>query len=124
MAAYIVADVDNRDPEGFEDYRAKVPAVVERYGGRYLVRGGELHPVEGDLGVKRLVILESPSMEAALQHEPGVRPAPAAPAGERRVRHRAGGGLDAAGLMRGPTRTLAGSVVAEVPTCPRVQRPP
>ena len=29
------------------------------------VHGGELPPLEGDLGVKRLGILESPSMEAA-----------------------------------------------------------
>jgi uncharacterized protein (DUF1330 family) len=65
VAAYFVADVDIRDPEKFEDYRTKVPALVERYGGRYLVRGGELHPVEGDPGVKRLVIIEFPSVEAA-----------------------------------------------------------
>ena len=65
MAAFIVAGVDIRDPEKVEDYRAKVPAVVERHGGRSLVRGRELHPVEADLGVKRLGILEFPSMEAA-----------------------------------------------------------
>ena len=57
--------MDIRDPEKVEDYRAKVPALVEEHGGRYLVRGGELHPVEVDLGVERLGILESPFMEAA-----------------------------------------------------------
>ena len=36
-----------------------------RHGGRYLVRGGELHPVEGNPGLKRLVILEFSSVEAA-----------------------------------------------------------
>jgi uncharacterized protein (DUF1330 family) len=65
MAAYFVVNLDIRDPERFERYRAGVPAVIERYGGRYLVRGGELHRVEGDLGLKRLVILEFPSAEAA-----------------------------------------------------------
>jgi uncharacterized protein (DUF1330 family) len=39
--------------------------LVEKHGGRYLVRGGELHAIEGDLGLKRLVILEFPSIEAA-----------------------------------------------------------
>ena len=38
--------------------------LVARHGGRYLVRGGAMQPVEGALGLKRLVILEFPSMEA------------------------------------------------------------
>jgi uncharacterized protein (DUF1330 family) len=52
------------DPAGFERYRTAVPAVIARHGGRYLVRGGAMQPVEGALGLKRLVILEFPSMEA------------------------------------------------------------
>jgi uncharacterized protein (DUF1330 family) len=65
MAAYFIVNLDIRDREKFEAYRAGVPAVIERYGGRYLVRGGEIHRVEGDPGFKRLVVLEFPSMEAA-----------------------------------------------------------
>jgi uncharacterized protein (DUF1330 family) len=65
MVAYFIVNLDIRDPKEFETYRAGVPAVIERYGGRYLVRGSELHRVEGDLGFKRLVVLEFPSMEAA-----------------------------------------------------------
>lgn len=64
MAAYLIANVDVRDRDMFEAYRERVPAVIEKFGGRYLVRGGEIHPVEGDLGLKRLVVLEFPSMEA------------------------------------------------------------
>jgi uncharacterized protein (DUF1330 family) len=65
MAAYFVVNLDVRDPERFATYREKVATVVADHGGRYLVRGGELHPVEGALGFKRLVILEFPSVEAA-----------------------------------------------------------
>ena len=65
MAAYFIVNLDVKDREAFERYRAEVPAVIEKHGGRYLVRGGELHPVEGDFGLKRLVILELPSLEAA-----------------------------------------------------------
>ena len=39
--------------------------MIARYGGRYLVRGGALHPVEGDLGLHRFIVLESPSVEDA-----------------------------------------------------------
>ena len=65
MPAYFIVNLDVQDPEKFERYRAGVPAVIEKHGGRYLVRGGELHPVEGDLGLKRLVVLGFPSLEAA-----------------------------------------------------------
>lgn len=65
MKAYLVAHVQVRDAEGFEAYRAKVPAVIERFGGRYLIRGGAAHPLEGDWTVPRLVVVEFDSLEAA-----------------------------------------------------------
>ena len=39
-----------------------VPEIVARYGGRYLVRGGEAKPLEGDWSPHRIVILEFPTM--------------------------------------------------------------
>ena len=65
MAAYLIVNLDIHDPEKIGAYREGVAPLVEKRGGRYLVRGGELHPIEGDFGLKRLVILEFPSMEAA-----------------------------------------------------------
>jgi uncharacterized protein (DUF1330 family) len=65
MAAYFIVNIGVRDREKFETYRERVVPVIEKFGGRYLVRGGELHPIEGDLGLNRLVVLEFPSMEAA-----------------------------------------------------------
>ena len=65
MPAYFIVNLDVKDREKFERYHAEVPAVIAKHGGRYLVRGGELHPIEGDLGLKRLVVLEFPSLEAA-----------------------------------------------------------
>jgi uncharacterized protein (DUF1330 family) len=63
VAAYLIANIQVTDPARFEEYRAQVPPVIAQYGGRYLVRGGEVHAVEGNLGLNRLVILEFPSME-------------------------------------------------------------
>lgn len=57
MAGYLIAHLDVTDPEGFEAYRAKVPAVIAQYGGRYLIRGGAVEAVEGDWTVPRLVVL-------------------------------------------------------------------
>lgn len=66
MPAYLIANIEVTDPAGFGRYRDAVPAVIAAHGGRYLVRGGALQAVEGNLPLKRLVILEFPSM-AALQ---------------------------------------------------------
>jgi uncharacterized protein (DUF1330 family) len=65
MAAYVVVNVDVTDPVKFAEYGRGVPATIEQYGGRYLVRGGIVHPVEGEWPLKRVVILEFDSIEAA-----------------------------------------------------------
>jgi uncharacterized protein (DUF1330 family) len=64
MAGYLIANIEVRDREAFEAYRRQVAPVIAAFGGRYLVRGGAVTPVEGDLGLRRLVILEFPSLEA------------------------------------------------------------
>ncbi len=65
MAAYFIVDVDVTDAAGFEEYRKLVPATVEKYGGRFLVRGGQVEKLEGQWQPKRLVVLEFPSVEQA-----------------------------------------------------------
>jgi uncharacterized protein (DUF1330 family) len=65
MAAYIVVDLTVNDPEGFARYRDMVPPTVAAYGGRYLVRGGAITPVEGDWNPRRITILEFPNAEQA-----------------------------------------------------------
>lgn len=64
MAAYLVAQIEVHDPEGFEGYRERVPSVIAKFGGRYLVRGGAVHPLDGDWTVPRMVIVEFDSVEA------------------------------------------------------------
>jgi uncharacterized protein (DUF1330 family) len=46
MAAYVIADITVQDAELYEEYRLRVPAVIEKYGGRYLVRGGAFEAFE------------------------------------------------------------------------------
>ena len=63
MTAYVVVQVDVKDPVRYEDYRKMVPASLEKYGGRFLVRGGKTHTMEGNWAPKRFVLVEFPSVE-------------------------------------------------------------
>ena len=65
MAAYVIAQIEVTDPEGYARYREMAPATVEQYGGRYIVRGGEVEALEGDWAPTRLVILQFDSVERA-----------------------------------------------------------
>ena len=65
MPAYVIADVHVKDPERYQQYRTMVPASLEKYGGKFLVRGGKLETLEGGRKPGRLVVLEFPSVEQA-----------------------------------------------------------
>ena len=65
MAGYIIAEVEVNDPETYATYRAKTPGVVERYGGRFIVRGGAAETLEGDRPPARIVVIEFPDVAAA-----------------------------------------------------------
>ncbi len=65
MPAYFIVDNEVTDPGGFEEYRRQVPDTVERYGGRFLVRGGQVQVLEGDWKPRRIVVTEFPSIEEA-----------------------------------------------------------
>ena len=65
MAAYIVTQIEITDPETFETYRAQVPPILEKYGGEFIVRGGDREGLEGDWPWPRMVILKFPDREAA-----------------------------------------------------------
>lgn len=62
MPAYLIGSITVTDPVGFEDYRARVPAVIAAHGGRYVVRGGQMEVLEGDWPGQRTVVLEFPDM--------------------------------------------------------------
>lgn len=62
MPAYLLADIDVHDLVAYEEYRQRVPSLIEAHGGRYLVRGGEAEVLEGDWQPRRAIVLEFPSM--------------------------------------------------------------
>ncbi|MBO0885400.1 MAG: DUF1330 domain-containing protein [Mycobacterium sp.] len=65
MAAYVIGEVEVTDPAVYEEYRKQVLPVITKYGGRFIVRGGDIDTLEGDWAPKRVVVIEFPSVEQA-----------------------------------------------------------
>jgi uncharacterized protein (DUF1330 family) len=79
MPAYIIADVQIHDPKGYEEYRKLVGPALQKYGAKFVARGGKVDVLEGKWNPSRLVILEFDSAEKARQfyHSDEYRPAKA-----------------------------------------------
>lgn len=65
MSAYVIVDVNVKDPQGYAEYKELAQAAVALYGGKYLARGGKTESLEGDWQSGRLVILEFSTLEQA-----------------------------------------------------------
>ena len=65
MSAYVIAHIDVKDPVRYEDYKKMSPVSIQKYGGRFIARGGKAEVLEGTWQPKRLVLLEFPSVERA-----------------------------------------------------------
>ncbi len=65
MPACIIADIAVKDAEAYEGYTDRTPEPVEKYGGKFIGRGGTLEPLEGGWQPDRLVVAEFPTCEQA-----------------------------------------------------------
>jgi uncharacterized protein (DUF1330 family) len=63
MPAYLIVDLEVVDPAGYEEYKKLAGATVEKYGGKYIVRGGTSEILEGNWDPKRVVVIEFESMQ-------------------------------------------------------------
>lgn len=65
MSVYLIADIKVTDDGWVPEYAAHVHKLVEKHGGRYLSRSGNIETVEGKASDSTLIaILEFPSREA------------------------------------------------------------
>src|SRR5215813_7133746 len=64
MVAYVISEVEMREPAAFEAYRTLAAKTIAQYGGRYIVRGGTAE-VEGGPPPKTIIIVEFPTMARA-----------------------------------------------------------
>jgi uncharacterized protein (DUF1330 family) len=61
--AFLIAEIKVNDPDGYKAYVAKVPAVTDAFGGRFIVRGGKTESIEGAEPAGRVAIIQFRSME-------------------------------------------------------------
>jgi len=66
---YVVAEITVTDTEAYKQYAAAVPPIAAKFGGRYLVRGGQTVAVEGEPPAGRIVVIEFDSLAAARSFE-------------------------------------------------------
>ena len=67
MAGYVLAEIEITNPEGYKEYTTMVPATIAKYGGKFLVRGGNAEVLEGEWPQRRRVLIEFPSAAVAKQ---------------------------------------------------------
>ena len=66
MKTYLQIDLNIVDVEAFMEYVQRIPELIQKHGGRYLVQGVEPIVVEGDSGIpQRSVMLEFPDKKSA-----------------------------------------------------------
>jgi uncharacterized protein (DUF1330 family) len=66
MPAYWVARSKINDPVGYKKYTDLVPAILAKYGGKVLARGGRHQIMEGPQKFHRFVVVEFPTFEQAV----------------------------------------------------------
>ena len=63
MSVYMIIEIEIRDNELYSKYVEKVPEVIGKYGGRYLVRGGKVTPLSGSWKPERIIVIEFETIE-------------------------------------------------------------
>lgn len=85
MPAYWLARSKITDPAAYKRYTDQVPAIMAKFGGKILARGGRFEILEGPKKFERFVVIEFPSLEQAVAcHE--------SPEYQAASAHRKGGG--------------------------------
>ena len=65
--AYVIVQVDVTNAQQYGEYTKLSPGIIEKFGGRFLARGGRTATLEGSPARGRVVVVEFPSFERAQQ---------------------------------------------------------
>ena len=65
MSAYLILRIQVIDHEKLKEYQQVAPSIIEKMGGKILVRGGEVATLEGAEEDRRIVMIEFSSLKKA-----------------------------------------------------------
>lgn len=64
MAAYCIFQVTVNDPTRYAEYAKHTPRIINKFGGKMIVRGGDMEVLEGQAQGQRVVVIEFPDRAA------------------------------------------------------------
>ena len=67
MSGFAIFNIEVKKPEEYKEYVEKVKLIAKKFGGEYIVRGGETKVLEGTWTYPRTVVIKFPSYEKALE---------------------------------------------------------
>src|ERR1044072_8617326 len=66
MVAYWRARAKVNGPEQYKKYADLAPAIIGKFGGKFLARGGKFKILEGPEKFQRFIVIEVPRLERAV----------------------------------------------------------
>jgi uncharacterized protein (DUF1330 family) len=66
MPAYWIARAQIHNPVEYKKYTDLVPGILQKHGGKVLVRGGKYQIMEGPETFHRFIVIEFPTLEAGV----------------------------------------------------------
>jgi uncharacterized protein (DUF1330 family) len=66
VPGYVIYQGEVTDAARYEQYKVKAAASIAAAGGRYVVRAGDMEVLEGEAPAGRTVVLEFPTLQAAI----------------------------------------------------------
>ena len=67
MSAYIIVQINITNKEPYKEYLKQVTPIAEKYGGEYIIRGGNYKTMLGKWDYQRTVVIKFPTYEMAIK---------------------------------------------------------
>ena len=67
MSAYIIVQINITNKEPYKEYLKQVTAIATKFGGEYIIRGGNFKTLLGKWNFERTVVIKFPSYDIAMK---------------------------------------------------------